>query len=119
MPRGGETSEQPETATDLRRRAQQIWRLIGGVTAQGDRDRLREFAEELEARAAEQEQGGQDQHARHIPLAEHSVAALRAKAENYREMAMTATTEAVRARLQRLAARFDALADQRVQAAGH
>ena len=115
---GGGTSQQPETATDLRRRAQQIWRLMVGLTAQADRDRLREFAEELEARAAEQEQGGQDQQARHIPLAESSAAALRAKAADYREMAMTATTEAMRGSLQRLAVRFDALADQKTQAVG-
>ncbi len=118
MLRGEDTSEQPETATDLRRRAQQVWRLMVALTAEADRDRLREFAEELEARAAELERDGQDQQVHRIPMAERSVAALRAKAKEYRKMAMTATTEAVGAYLQRLAVRFDDLADQKAQAEG-
>jgi hypothetical protein len=47
------------------------------------------------------------------PLAEHPVAELRARADDYRLMAMTARTEVVRASLLRLAGRFDALADHK------
>jgi adenylosuccinate lyase len=47
------------------------------------------------------------------PLAEQPVAELRARADDYRLMAMTARTEVVRASLLRLAARFDALADRK------
>jgi hypothetical protein len=80
--------------------------------------RLREFAEALEARAAELEQDGQGQEARDPPLAELSVAALRMRAEDYRQMAMTATTEFVHGSLQRLARRFEALAEQKANLAG-
>ena len=118
MPKGAGTSEQPETATELRRRAGQIRRLMAGVALQADRDRLSAFAEELEARAAERERSGQDELSRHIPLAERSVAALRTNAQDYRQMAMTATTEAAQTRLERLAVRLETLADQRAQGAG-
>ena len=47
------------------------------------------------------------------PLAEHSVAELRALAAKYRRMAQTARTATVRDRLGKLAERFDALADRR------
>ena len=47
------------------------------------------------------------------PLAELSVAELRAKANQYRAMASTATTKDVRDSLLKLAERFDAMADRR------
>jgi hypothetical protein len=49
------------------------------------------------------------------PIAELSVAELRARAAEYRKTAATATTEAVRDALHRIAQRFDATADEREQ----
>ena len=46
------------------------------------------------------------------PLAEYSIAELRARAADYRRMSETATTAAIQNSLRRLADRFDALADQ-------
>jgi predicted Zn-dependent protease len=51
------------------------------------------------------------------PLAEQRVAELRARADDYRQMAITATTEPVKASLLRLSVRFDALADQKERSA--
>ena len=47
------------------------------------------------------------------PLAERSVAELRERAKRYRAMAATATTEQAMEGLEKLAERFDALADRR------
>jgi len=47
------------------------------------------------------------------PLAELSVAELRARAVQYRAMVATATTEQIMAGLRNIAERLDALADQR------
>jgi hypothetical protein len=58
-------------------------------------------------------------HSTRRPLAEQCVAELRTRAGDYRQMAVTATTEPVKASLLRLAARFDALADQKERTAGH
>ena len=49
------------------------------------------------------------------PLANHSVAELRARAAEYRLLAQTARTASVMDSLRKLAERFDALADQREQ----
>jgi hypothetical protein len=49
------------------------------------------------------------------PLSERSLAEVRARADEFRRMAKTATTQAVRDSLRRLAERIDKLADQREQ----
>jgi hypothetical protein len=50
-----------------------------------------------------------------VPLSQRSVAELREQAMAYRRMAETAHVLDIRARLVKIAARFDALADQREQ----
>jgi hypothetical protein len=39
------------TAANLRRRAARVRRLMGGMTSKADYDRLREYADEMDARA--------------------------------------------------------------------
>lgn len=109
MPQSGGS----ETATDLREQAARLWNFMKGLTRQADRDRLRAVAEELEARAAKLDKDEPNQTGRRLSLTELSVAQLRAKAKNYRQMATTATTATISAALQRLARRLDALADER------
>jgi hypothetical protein len=55
MPRSEPSSwaEQPKTAAELRRRAERVRYLMWQMTSQADHDRLREYAEELEAQADE------------------------------------------------------------------
>ncbi len=55
MPRDGVTSEHLVRATDLRRRASRVRRLIGGMVSKADYDRFLKYVAELEARAAELE----------------------------------------------------------------
>jgi hypothetical protein len=59
MPRSGGQSKPPVTAANLRRRAARVRRLMGGMTSKADHDRLREYAEEMDARAVELEQGSE------------------------------------------------------------
>ncbi len=56
MPRDGELSEQLATAFDLRRRASRVRRLMGGMISKMDHDRLRDYVENLEKRAAQLEE---------------------------------------------------------------
>jgi hypothetical protein len=52
MPRDGEMPKQLATAVNLRRRASRVRRLMGGMISKADYDRLREYVENLETRAA-------------------------------------------------------------------
>jgi hypothetical protein len=59
MPRDGSISEQEVTAADLRHRALQVRRLMGGMISKADYDRFRAYADEMETRAAKLEAEGQ------------------------------------------------------------
>jgi hypothetical protein len=52
MPRDGEMPKQLATAVNLRRRASRVRRLMGGMISKADYDRLRDYVENLETRAA-------------------------------------------------------------------
>jgi len=52
MPRDGGIAEQPVAAVNLRRRASRVRRLMGGMISKADYDRLRDYVEHLEMRAA-------------------------------------------------------------------
>ena len=56
MPRDGEMPEQLAIAFDLRRRASWVRRLTEGMISKMDHDRLRNYVENLEKRAAELEE---------------------------------------------------------------
>jgi hypothetical protein len=55
MSQGDGTDEVPPTAADILRLASRVRRLMGELIFDADRDHLREFAEELEARASAME----------------------------------------------------------------
>ena len=52
MARDGGISEQPVAAVDLRRRASRVRRLMGGMISKANYDRLRDYVDDLEMRAA-------------------------------------------------------------------
>lgn len=52
----GAKPEQLETVANLRRRASRVRRLMGGMSSKADYDRLREYADEMDTRAADLEQ---------------------------------------------------------------
>lgn len=55
MPRDGMVSDSQLTAANLRLRASRARRLMGGLVAKDDYDRILAYAEGLEARAVELE----------------------------------------------------------------